>query len=231
MQPSTSEKGPAPAYQPAPPMQPGGAPAVAAAGEGVPVPVQGGAPPLASTDFAQQQQGGEQPVQGRDWSTGLFDCGANCDEFCISWWCPCIGFSMYKSRLEALQQTGMALPPGQAPACAPSGVLYAAVHCLAGAGFLFDFMARTEIRQRYHIAGNPPADCCTAWCCIPCVQSQHSREIRREEELVRAEGRGHPHEPIAPAYGLGQPSAPPQTTQAQVQSQPSQPMMTPPAAV
>lgn len=43
---------------------------MAAAGEGVPVPVQGGAPPLASTDFAQQQQGGEQPVQGRDWSTG-----------------------------------------------------------------------------------------------------------------------------------------------------------------
>lgn len=144
-------------------------------------------------------------------------------------------------------------------------MLYAAVHCLAGAGFLFDFMARTEIRreleffstsrtsiysavfriltfsppapppvrpdtERYHISGSPPADCCTAWCCIPCVQSQHSREIRREEELVRAEGRGHPHEPIAPAYGLGQPSpAPPQTTQAQVQPQLSQPMTTPAA--
>lgn len=116
-------------------------------------------------------------------------------------------------------------------ACGPPGVLYLAVHCLTGFGFIFDLMARTEIRStsrpltlarlqaqsreearpkttgarvlinghsawthtaRYNIRGNALGDCCTAYCCIPCTQGQHSREIRLEEESVRARTHGGP---------------------------------------
>ncbi|GAA5982948.1 hypothetical protein JCM10908_006848 [Rhodotorula pacifica] len=152
-------------------------------------------PPQATTVYSHQapyaQFGNVRP---KEWSTGLCACGGDDDfgEFCVSCWCPCIGYSRYKTRLESLQQSGMAIPRGEAPACGPSGAIYFAVHCLTGLGlgFIFDSMARSEIRTRYNIRGNALGDCCTAWCCIPCTQGQHSREIRREEEAVRARTHG-----------------------------------------
>ncbi|GAA5982950.1 hypothetical protein JCM10908_006849 [Rhodotorula pacifica] len=166
-------------------------------------------PPQAATAYNQQPQhaqlGNGQP---KEWSTGLCACGDDFGEFCVSCWCPCIGYSRYKTRLESLQQSGMAIPPGEAPACGPPGVMYLAVHCLTGFGFIFDFMARTEIRSRYNIRGNALGDCCTAYCCIPCAQGQHSREIRREEEAVRArthgqQPQGQPQMMAYPPTGAG----------------------------
>ncbi|KAG0660239.1 hypothetical protein C6P46_004693 [Rhodotorula mucilaginosa] len=154
-----------------------------------PPPAALGQPTAYSQQPQQQQLYNGQP---KEWSTGLCSCGGDCGEFCVSCWCPCIGYSKYKTRLESLQLNGTAIPPGEAPACGPPGVLYLAVHCLTGFGFIFDLMARTEIRTRYNIRGNALGDCCTAYCCIPCTQGQHSREIRLEEESVRARTHGGP---------------------------------------
>lgn len=124
--------------------------------------------------------------------------------------------------------------------CAAPGVLYLAVHCLSGFGFIFDFMARTDIRselrliratclyaasaqltrctaERYNIDGSAFGDCCTACCCIPCVQGQNSRELRREEDAFRARMQ-------AGQYGQG--PGPDQTMQMQAQK----PMAYPPAS-
>jgi hypothetical protein len=30
--------------------------------------------------------------QGREWSTGLCDCGSDCGGFCLSCWCPCLSY-------------------------------------------------------------------------------------------------------------------------------------------
>lgn len=69
-----------------------------------------------------------------------------------------------------------------AESCGTPGVLYLVVHCLTGFGFIFDFMARGDIRQRYGIKGGALGDCCTACCCMPCTQRQHHRELAVEEE-------------------------------------------------
>ncbi|GAA5885768.1 hypothetical protein JCM3774_001120 [Rhodotorula dairenensis] len=225
--PMSSEKSAPPVYAQAPPMAPEAAAAASPAPmmpplhqqpEPEPAPYVHPLPPTAYQQQPQQQQ--LQHGQPREWSTGLCSCGDNFGEFCVSCWCPCIGYSQYKTRLESLQLNGTAIPPGQAPSCGPPGVLYLAVHCLTGLGFIFDFMARTEIRTRYNISGNAIGDCCAAYCCIPCVQSQHSREIRLEEEAVRAGQHGQGAYPPQQQ----QPHGPP----GQAPMQPQQPMAYPP---
>ncbi|POY75068.1 hypothetical protein BMF94_2044 [Rhodotorula taiwanensis] len=208
MQQPTNEKNAAPAYEAQAPAHPASVPAGAPG-------MSAGFAPSAYGQQPQMQQ--VQQGQPREWSTGLCSCGDNCGEFCLSWWCPCMGYSRYKSRLEALQQTGAPLPADDVPNCAAPGVLYLAVHCLSGFGFIFDFMARTDIRKRYNIDGSAFGDCCTACCCIPCVQGQNSRELRREEDAFRARMQ-------AGQYGQG--PGPDQTMQMQAQK----PMAYPPAS-
>ncbi|BGP43928.1 hypothetical protein JCM10449v2_007985 [Rhodotorula kratochvilovae] len=122
------------------------------------------------------------PGQEREWSTGLCACGGDLGGFCLACWCPCITYSQYKMRFDTLRQTGRPLPKEQVESCGTPGILYLAIQCIAGAGFVLDFMARGDIRQRYGIRGSACGDCCTACCCLPCTQRQHHRELRVEEE-------------------------------------------------
>ncbi|GAA6017377.1 hypothetical protein JCM10207_005614 [Rhodosporidiobolus poonsookiae] len=122
-------------------------------------------------------QGGE-----REWSTGLCACGDDVGGFCLSCWCPCISFGQYKQRLDALKNEGRALPKEQVETCGQPGLLFLAINCIAGAGWILDFMARDEIRKRYRIGGGACGDCLKTCCCLPCAQRQHHRELRREEE-------------------------------------------------
>ena len=60
--------------------------------------------------------------------------------------------------------------------------MYLTIHCLAGVGWILDFMARGDLRKRYGIKGSAFGDCCTACWCMPCTQRQHHRELLVEEE-------------------------------------------------
>lgn len=43
---------------------------------------------------------------------------------------------------------------------------------------------RSNIRDRYRIAGNGCGDCMTAWFCSPCTLTQESREVALEEKAL-----------------------------------------------
>ncbi|GAA5944236.1 hypothetical protein JCM3775_007123 [Rhodotorula graminis] len=122
-----------------------------------------------------------QPGHERPWSTGLCECGNDVPGFCLSCWCPCMAYGQYKERYDHLAQTGRPKPKEQVESCGTPGVLYLVVHCLTGFGFVLDFMARGDIRNRYGIKGGALGDCCTACCCMPCTQRQHHRELAIEE--------------------------------------------------
>ncbi|GJN94256.1 hypothetical protein Rhopal_007330-T1 [Rhodotorula paludigena] len=116
--------------------------------------------------------------QPREWSTGMCSCGDDVGGFCLACWCPCITYGQYKARFDSLRQTGRALPKEQNETCNTPALLYLAVHCMTSAGWVFDFITRGEIRQRYNIEGGACGDCLRSCCCIP----QHHRELRIEEE-------------------------------------------------
>ncbi|TNY17377.1 PLAC8 family-domain-containing protein [Rhodotorula diobovata] len=122
------------------------------------------------------------PGHERDWSTGLCACKNDCGGFCLAFWCPCIAYGQYKSRFDSLRFTGRPLPKEQVEGCGSAGVLYLTIHCLAGVGWILDFMARGDLRKRYGIKGSAFGDCCTACWCMPCTQRQHHRELLVEEE-------------------------------------------------
>ncbi|GAA6033578.1 hypothetical protein JCM8097_001465 [Rhodosporidiobolus ruineniae] len=123
-----------------------------------------------------------QGAEGREWSTGLCACKDDCGGFCLSCWCPCVTFGEYKQRLESLQNSGRALHRHETESFGSQSVMWLAVNCIVGAGWVFDMMARDDLRKRYNIHENACSGCLKTCCCLPCAQRQHHRELLREEE-------------------------------------------------
>ncbi|GAA5884314.1 hypothetical protein JCM6882_002223 [Rhodosporidiobolus microsporus] len=119
--------------------------------------------------------------QPKEWSTGLCACKDDVGGFCLACWCPCITYGQYKQRLDSLKE-GRALAKGQAE-CGTPGWLWCAVNCFSGCGFIFDFLAREEIRKRYNIKEGSAGAFFKTCCCVPCAQRQHHRELLVEEEI------------------------------------------------
>ncbi|ORY88504.1 PLAC8 family-domain-containing protein [Leucosporidium creatinivorum] len=145
-----------------------------------PSPLQAMNSTISGTTMGQPHQVQSQHVgPGGEFSTGL--CACDIGPFCVSCWCPCITYGENKQRYDSLNLRGQAVPKEQVEGCGSHTLVYAAIQCVTGWGFVLDFLLRGEVRNRYHIAGSAGSDFCTSCCCTPCSLQQQSREIALEE--------------------------------------------------
>ncbi|GAA5821103.1 hypothetical protein JCM11251_001966 [Rhodosporidiobolus azoricus] len=124
---------------------------------------------------------------GRDFTTGLCDCGDDFGGCCKACWCPCITHSETRQRLDALK-AGRMLSGDEINTCGFAGGLYCGVLLFTGFGWIFDCLAREEIRKRYNLS---EGSCGSFWktlCCNACAQRQHVRELSAEEQLLLTQG-------------------------------------------
>ncbi|KAG9005288.1 hypothetical protein FRB93_009842 [Tulasnella sp. JGI-2019a] len=116
----------------------------------------------------------------REWSFGLCGCCGDAGACCLSCWCPCMQYSINRSRLSYLEKNGRP-NPSHGEACTGDCWAYGCLAGWLGLGWVLQIGSRSEVRRRYKIVGGPCGDLCTACCCTPCALTQESREIQLEE--------------------------------------------------
>ncbi|KAD4983115.1 hypothetical protein E3N88_19786 [Mikania micrantha] len=84
------------------------------------------------------------------WSTGLCDCGEDCSNCCLTFWCPCITFG----RIAEVLDKGTTCKR-------PCSCMY-----------------RSKLRKQYMLSEKPCNDCLVHCCCESCALCQEYRELK-----------------------------------------------------
>ncbi|XP_058184318.1 cell number regulator 2-like [Rhododendron vialii] len=126
------------------------------------------------------------------WSSGLYDCGDDVANCCVTCYLPCVTYGQIAEIVDKGEIS-----------CCKAGVLYGVIHfmipcCLR---FLVEPCClgsyRTKLRQQYSLAEAPCNDCLINCFCEPCALCQHYRELKKqgfdmsagwEENLARKPG-------------------------------------------
>ncbi|CAN6463154.1 unnamed protein product [Victoria cruziana] len=101
------------------------------------------------------------------WTTGLFDCFDDCENCCITCFCPCITFG----RIAEIVDRG-------STSCGVSGSLYFLLSYLTGCACLLSCTYRTKLRSQYGLDGKQCGDCCLHFWCESCALCQEYRELK-----------------------------------------------------
>ncbi|GLI61088.1 hypothetical protein VaNZ11_003303 [Volvox africanus] len=134
------------------------------------------------------------PAVKGDWSSGLCECCAapgGCGTCCYAYCCPCCQYGQNIARM----------PAGEV--CC-GGNCYGACLCYFiamefGVCCFVHCCARSWLRKKYSIPGDPCQDCCAALCCAPCAMCQEHREltIRSQSDKI-AQDKAVPNGVAAP---------------------------------
>jgi len=101
---------------------------------------------------------------------GLFGCFADCDNCCITCFCPCVTYA----------ENGVMLRGGDTSSCCAECCLY---FCVETRARLLGKIRRTDIRHKYNLPPKPCNDCCVHFFCHYCALCEEHRELR-----IRARG-------------------------------------------
>lgn len=101
------------------------------------------------------------------WSTDLCDCFSDCNNCCITFWCPCVTFGQIAEIIDKGSSS-----------CGTSGALYALICCVTSCCCCLSCFYRTKMRQQYSLRETPCADCLVHCCCEPCALCQEYRELK-----------------------------------------------------
>ncbi|XP_043713255.1 protein PLANT CADMIUM RESISTANCE 2-like [Telopea speciosissima] len=114
----------------------------------------------------------ENPDGSVPWSSGLFDCGADVKNCCITMWCPCITFGQISEIMN------------EGTSCVSQGAIYALLMFLPGIGCIFSAGNRLCMRQRFGLeespCGEPCGDCRVHCLCEQCALCQEYRELKSQ---------------------------------------------------
>lgn len=144
----------------------------------------GGSGPNGGT-HAPGQIGHPNQQHGKDeYLHGLCDCFGDIPTCCLGYWCPCVLYSRTNHRLKT------------SPISNLNDFHHCNTHCvgfcvLAPVSWIFTFLQRGRIREKYHLEGTLMSDCGKAYCCVMCTLVQDEREVSdREDERRRNAGPG-----------------------------------------
>ncbi|GAV66652.1 PLAC8 domain-containing protein [Cephalotus follicularis] len=101
------------------------------------------------------------------WSSGLCDCFSDCQNCCITWWCPCITFG----QIAEIVDKGSS-------ACGVNGALYTVIACVTGCACCYSCFYRSKMRQQYKLKESPCGDCLVHCFCESCALCQEYRELK-----------------------------------------------------
>ncbi|KAJ8107044.1 hypothetical protein ONZ43_g6861 [Nemania bipapillata] len=132
-----------------------------------------------------------------EWQTGICSCGP-CSSCLLAWCLPCILLGQTSERLRdpSMQSADM---------LNSDCLLYGAISCFTGCGWIYAMMKRGEIREQYGIKGSGCNDCCVSfWCsCCALIQQDNEVKIRQKAQPVMQGYQAQPNmqmPPPQPAY-------------------------------
>ncbi|EEU48783.1 hypothetical protein Neosp_011420 [[Neocosmospora] mangrovei] len=159
--------------------------------------------------MAQQYSQGPN-VQNQEWQSNLCNCSP-CDSCLLGTFCPCILLGKTADRMrDPTMQT--------ADTCNSDALIFCAINCVTGCGWIYSMMKRGEIRERFGIQGSGMGDCCVSYWCLCCALIQQDNEVKAR----LSQG------PITQGYqaqkeGMHMPTSPPAQQQQQQYQAPPQP--------
>ncbi|KAK3367485.1 PLAC8 family-domain-containing protein [Podospora didyma] len=115
-----------------------------------------------------RQQPPAQDATG-EWEAGFCKCSP-CSSCLLACCCPCI---MHGKTADRLRDPTMQSADTFNSDC----MLFGAIQCCLGVGFIFTMQQRGEIRKRYGIKGSGLGDCCATFWCNCCAQIQQDNEV------------------------------------------------------
>ncbi|KAF5027767.1 hypothetical protein F66182_145 [Fusarium sp. NRRL 66182] len=154
--------------------------------------------------MAQQYSQGPN-VQHQEWQSNLCNCSP-CDSCLLGTFCPCILLGKTADRMrDPTMQT--------ADTCNSDTLIFCAIQCVTGCGWIYSMMKRGEIRERFGIQGSGMGDCCVSYWCLCCALIQQDNEVKAR----LSQG------PITQGYqpqkeGMHMPASPPPPQQHQQQA-------------
>ncbi|KAF4855312.1 Protein PLANT CADMIUM RESISTANCE 2 [Colletotrichum siamense] len=118
----------------------------------------------------QQEYAQGAAVQNQEWQASLCSCSP-IDSCCLAYWLPCILLGKTSERIrDPTMQTYEAINTD----C----LLYGAIQCFTGCGWIYALMKRGEIRERFGIKGSGASDCCVSYWCCCCALIQQDNEVK-----------------------------------------------------
>ncbi|CAK7221268.1 hypothetical protein SBRCBS47491_004470 [Sporothrix bragantina] len=121
------------------------------------------------------------PVGGAEWNASLMDCSP-CDSCCLGTFLPCVLLGKTSDRMR---DPTMQSADSMNSDC----MVFTAIHCFTGCGWIYIMMKRGEIRERFGIAGSGGGDCCATYWCPCCALIQQDNEVKsRTQHMVNTQG-------------------------------------------
>ncbi|CAK7206808.1 hypothetical protein SEUCBS139899_009614 [Sporothrix eucalyptigena] len=116
-----------------------------------------------------------------EWNASLMDCSP-CDSCCLGTFLPCVLLGKTSDRMrDPTMQT--------ADSMNSDCMVFTAIHCLTGCGWIYVMMKRGEIRERFSIVGSGTGDCCASYWCPCCSLIQQDNEVKiRTAHMVNNQG-------------------------------------------
>ncbi|ERS98466.1 hypothetical protein HMPREF1624_05250 [Sporothrix schenckii ATCC 58251] len=147
-----------------------------------------------------QQYAAQQPMQRAvvgagpgvanksEWNHSLMDCSP-CDSCCLGTFLPCVLLGKTADRMRDPTMQG-------ADSMNSDCMVFLAIHCFTGCGWIYIMMKRGEIRERFGIQGDGTADCCATYWCPCCSLIQQDNEVKtRTAHLVANPAQGYQAQP------------------------------------
>jgi len=104
------------------------------------------------------------------WQSSLFDCFSD-GELCLkATFCPCFVFGKTQTRYK---DPSMASYERVNSEC----LTWAGLQYCFGVGWVYQFLRRKEMRERWALEGDTCTDCLTTWCCHCCALIQQEKEV------------------------------------------------------
>ncbi|KAI0206315.1 PLAC8 family-domain-containing protein [Astrocystis sublimbata] len=150
-------------------------------------------PPMAANHQSHRQL----EKEAGEWQTGICSCGP-CSSCLLAWCLPCLLLGQTSERMRDPSMQS-------ADNCNSDCLIYTAISCFTGCGWIYAMLKRGEIRERYGIQGSGCNDCCVSyWCpCCALIQQDNEVKIRHEAQPLvqgyQAQPGMHMPQP-APAY-------------------------------
>ncbi|KAI0892890.1 PLAC8 family protein [Annulohypoxylon nitens] len=109
-------------------------------------------------------------IKGGDWQNGLFGCCSPCDSCLLGIFAPCLLIGRASSRMRD--------PGSPSPELCNSDCMIHGCLTVFFNGWIYSFMKRKEIRERFEIEGSGCGDCCAAFWCQYCQIIQADKEVK-----------------------------------------------------
>lgn len=109
-------------------------------------------------------------AKGGDWSTSLMDCSP-CDTCLLATCLPCVLLGQTSDRMR---DPTMATADALNSEC----LVFTAIQCFTGCGWIYIMMKRSEIRETFGMQGDGTSDCCVTYWCPCCALIQQDKEVK-----------------------------------------------------